>query len=460
MRKWVVCVLFAASVVPGAIRPKFDGKASIAIPAWYNQGEAAGSPIQNLPTYLRNALYEPLFRIDGGKNTLPHLCDSFTYVKGGMAISVRIRDGLRFSDGTPVTPLDLVSAWTSLLREDDAPALRGVFGNVTGFDEAVSSRATSVPGFRIVDGTTFQVAFQKPDSLFHERLAISQMPVFKSASGGNPRGTGPFRIRSQASGKTLLERNPHYREAPPYLQSVTLTRSHTTSQLLDFQLGKYEALAISTNDDHVRAKRYVRIPHHREPWASRIFFLVLRESLPQNQRAALLSRIDPTEIFPALVPLHGRRPDRTGQSIPQTPWPEDAKERLPKKIRILYESGCEYRKACSEAVYSQLLKAGIPAGLTEKDRKGFWNALEGKEYEIVMGIHERDGNPGEPLKHILKYAGRQTEGTGISALEKMKDEWIRTHRYIPLFVAGEEILASRVLRHLRHSTLENAWRER
>jgi oligopeptide transport system substrate-binding protein len=134
--------------------------------------------------------------------------------------TIKIREGLEFSNGEPVTASSFVDAWNYGADSANGPQLgQYFFESIEGFsyDESVPE----LPGLEVVDDTTFNVTLKQPESDFPLRLGYSAYyPLPESAFedieafGQNPVGNGPYMLASEDAWKHNeridLVPNPNY----------------------------------------------------------------------------------------------------------------------------------------------------------------------------------------------------------------------------------------------------------
>jgi peptide/nickel transport system substrate-binding protein len=155
------------------------------------------------------------FRVNADGKVDPDLAEDITFNSDFTAATVKLRSGLKFSDGSPLTAKDAAATWNYWLT-----AQGSVLGSVTG-------RVASVAA---TDDTTVQIAFKAPFPSFREASANPGLGVFPAASVANadfykqPVTSGPYKVVSPwASSKLALEVNENYWGPKPLVHALTLT---------------------------------------------------------------------------------------------------------------------------------------------------------------------------------------------------------------------------------------------
>ena len=175
-------------------------------------------------------ILEPLARFDESGNLTPWLAASVpTVANGGVSadlktITWKLREGLLWSDGSPVTAADVV--FTAEYCRDPA----GGCSQLAKFDDVTAVKA--------VDDLTVEVTFGIPKPYPYAPFVGATSPILQKAqfadctgarapecteANFNPIGTGPFRVTEFRSNDVIsLAANPHYRDpAKPAFATVT-----------------------------------------------------------------------------------------------------------------------------------------------------------------------------------------------------------------------------------------------
>jgi YVTN family beta-propeller protein len=129
----------------------------------------------------------------------------------GRTYLFRLRPGLRFSSGAPVTPADVRASFERLLRTPDS-SLRAYFP-VRGAAKCSVKRCDLSTGIETdpVAGTV-TIHLSRPDADFlHKITNVGVMPAASPAKPARPLpGTGPYTFTRFARWRVQLVRNPHF----------------------------------------------------------------------------------------------------------------------------------------------------------------------------------------------------------------------------------------------------------
>lgn len=175
-------------------------------------------------TYLVNSnICDRLLTLEPDYSLGPSLATSWKYSADHMALTFTIRDGVKFSDGDPMTAEDVRY---SLARYMDPQVASGYAKSVYG---SVSNIAVTAP-----DQVT--VSFKTPDSMFLPAMSVAPGVImekkFVEANGaatGSPAVgvmcTGPYKIDKWSPGSGItLTANPNYwnTQNAPHAKKVDL----------------------------------------------------------------------------------------------------------------------------------------------------------------------------------------------------------------------------------------------
>lgn len=158
-----------------------------------------------------------LVTLDTEQNIVPELAESWTVSDDGLTLTFTLRDGVAFSNGTPLVAGHFKTVFDRILDPETGS------GN--------SWRMAAVTSVEAPDDSTLVLNLSAPAPGLLGHLAVSKaLGVFDPASvedgtiNTRPIGTGPFMISDfQPGNRVLLEKNPHYwRDGLPYLDAVDI----------------------------------------------------------------------------------------------------------------------------------------------------------------------------------------------------------------------------------------------
>lgn len=154
----------------------------------------------------------------GSRRPRPALAESWSLSSVSRLLTVRLRDGLEFQDGTPVTSAAIREALSRVARPATDSPWTNLVAKIDGYEEVVAGEATHLSGVRVTDETTFEVRLTVPASEFPTVLSHPALtPVSLDSVRADPEGAelpvcaGPYRIERGSDGKDFrLGKVPHY----------------------------------------------------------------------------------------------------------------------------------------------------------------------------------------------------------------------------------------------------------
>jgi peptide/nickel transport system substrate-binding protein len=286
----------AAPAPPAA--PRSGGTLTATLRAEPKTANRFATPV--FPTHLLSLLTDArLVRIDPATDEpAPWLAESIAR-PDDTTIAVTLRPGLRFSDGSPVTPDDVV--WSLKAGYATPPGNIGAALRIGGAE--ITARATGDrtlaftlprpwgPAVRLLEALPIL-----PRAVIEPALARGDFASACPMPAPCP-GLGPFVISAyQAGERVVLRRNPHYwRKAAngaalPYLDGLTLSIvTEQNAELLRLTGGEADLLQSELRPEDVRALR-------PEADAGR---LAIHDLGPGMDRTLLWFNLGPAPVDPA-----------------------------------------------------------------------------------------------------------------------------------------------------------------
>jgi ABC-type oligopeptide transport system substrate-binding subunit len=172
--------------------------------------------------------------------------------------TVKLKAGLKFSDGTPVTAASFVDAWNYASLVSNKQLNSYFFADIEGYTavhpdtEGAAPTARTMSGLKVVDDSTFTVKLTQKFSTWPDRLgykAYAPLPAsfFTDHAGylDKPVGDGPYKVVSYSKGSSMkLVPNPYYTGADKPKNKGVLLKVYTDSNTAyaDLQAGNLDVL--------------------------------------------------------------------------------------------------------------------------------------------------------------------------------------------------------------------------
>jgi len=210
--------------------------------------------------------------------------------------TIKLKPGLKFSDGTPVTASSFVDAWNYGALVTDKQLDAYFFADIEGYDavhpeaEGAAPTAKVMSGLKVVDDTTFTVRLKQKFSTWPDRLgykAFAPLPksFFTDHAGylDKPVGDGPYKIVSYTKGSSMkLVPNPYYTGAAKPKNKGVLLKVYTDSAIAyaDLQAGNLDVLDDIPAEDLAHVKSDTNGRYLNQPAG-----IIQTVSFPLNQKS-------------------------------------------------------------------------------------------------------------------------------------------------------------------------------
>ncbi len=198
----------ATPEAPAEPEPQFGGTLRVGTEAEADGLNPAANNFAVAAYIMTYPIFDPLTYFDKQGNWVPVLAESWTKIGDGTNWHMKLREGIRFHDGTELDADDVVATFEAQLAD---PIISLAFK--PGFDPDEPYRKIDDytveyrglrPSARLPNYFASQLGMILPSEWLGRALAdspLNQMPV----------GTGPFMIESRVQDeKTVLVRNPDY----------------------------------------------------------------------------------------------------------------------------------------------------------------------------------------------------------------------------------------------------------
>ena len=177
----------------------------------------------------------------------PDLAESWSVLADGTVYEFKLRNGLKFSNGDPVTAQDFKWSFERAAHPDTASTVAEEFlGDIVGIKEIVEGTATTAQGIEVIDERTLRLKIDAPKAYFIAKLTYPTAFVLNrdnvESMGRDwvdkPVSTGPFTLKEYRIGQRIrLARNENFWDQPAYLDEVV------------FNLAGGVAMAMYENDE-------------------------------------------------------------------------------------------------------------------------------------------------------------------------------------------------------------------
>ncbi|MGG3311104.1 ABC transporter substrate-binding protein [Paenibacillus lautus] len=173
---------------------------------------------------VNSVLYTPLVRVDTGGLPVPGLAEKWDISEDKLTYTYYLREGLKYSDGSPMTTEDVEFTWT-LLHDPSYDGLNSVVETkIKGGQAYKDGKADSIEGIQIIDERTISVTLEETNAT---ALTVLGGPILSKAYYGkdyqfgnldyiknlhaNPITNGPYKLEKFIPGQEVrFVANEHY----------------------------------------------------------------------------------------------------------------------------------------------------------------------------------------------------------------------------------------------------------
>lgn len=196
-------------------------------------GEPDGGydPLLGWGRYGHPLFQSALLKRDAELNTQPDLATDWTLSDDRLTWTITLRSDVKFSDGTPLTAVDVAFTFTQAAK----------VGGVQ--DLSVLESATAI------NDLTVEIRLKRPWITFTENffgLGIVPAASYAEDYARNPIGSGPYELVSWTQGEQLIvAANPHYYGPAAPFTKITFLFTDEASSLAAALAGQVDMIAVS-----------------------------------------------------------------------------------------------------------------------------------------------------------------------------------------------------------------------
>jgi peptide/nickel transport system substrate-binding protein len=363
-------------------------------------------------TQLLSTIYEPLFTLKPDGSIGPALAESYAYNKAGNAVTITLKSGLKFQDGSPVNAA-AVAFNVNRIKTQTNSALKSLWQDVAS--------ATALDDTHVLLKLE-SVDYQIPYILANRSSLLASEQAAKNPNKLNtqlPVGAGPFKVVSYTPGSEItLEKYDGYWDAKDIhvstvhiflnVDPATLLQGLQTGQYnfapglppQDIEAAKAAGLNIVDDPAHGWSVAFLNLNENQAPFNNPHVFKAVEYAINRDQLVSQLTFGQGTPAYqevPAVSPLYN--PALNSSVFPYDP--AKAKQELKEAgiapgsltIQLDFQGSSS---AGAELIQQQLLAVGINLKLVQQQVNqfygGFYANAQGKKTDsfTIYGWVGRD----------------------------------------------------------------------
>lgn len=233
----------------------------------------ADSVYNSLPV---GQIFDGLVAVDAGMRVVPALARQWTISRDGRTYVFRLRPGVRFHDGSPLTSDDVVFTFRRCVSKDAQSNIAAAYVDVIeGMADFAAGRRADLPGVTADGPLVVKITLDRPYASFLQVLALDGLRIVPrrliERIGDQrfdrvPVGTGPFALSSWTADHLSLKANPSYFNGRPHLDGVEidfLRNGEMDSGVEPFLRGDIDLLEAGSTETLARLEGDPRTRIHR-----------------------------------------------------------------------------------------------------------------------------------------------------------------------------------------------------
>ncbi|HET8523386.1 MAG TPA: ABC transporter substrate-binding protein [Thermomicrobiales bacterium] len=243
-----------------------------------------------------NQVYSRLFWKDGDGKVHADLAESWEASEDGLTFTVKLRQGAKWQDGTPVTAKDFVTMYGYL--QDDALV------KASAAVQKVKNLFVPITGMEAQDDLTLVMTSKEPvpyitDIIDYWFLIRIDKPENATLTNPLPIATGPFKLTEWKQNQYVrLEKNAdYYNQDLPYLDEIMFARLQRAETLVpNLQSGETQGIFVGSLSDVKTLQDDDKVRVDINESAGSIFNIIVNVQKPpldkQEVRQALAYSLD------------------------------------------------------------------------------------------------------------------------------------------------------------------------
>lgn len=228
-------------------------------------------------TQMSETMFDPLVRTDKSVKPVPSLAESWTV--DGDVWEFKLREGVKFSDGSPFTAEDVLFTYDRVPKVPNSPSSYSLY-------------LSSIDKVEAPDPMTVRITTKGPSPVLLPNLSMVPIMSKKAASGSAPEGkttvelnrgeglvgTGPYKFVSWKRGaEIILERNPHYwGDSPDWDRVIYRPITNPAARVAALLAGDVDLIEDPPTDDLPKLKKDDSLYVQETP-SVRIIYLALNQ---------------------------------------------------------------------------------------------------------------------------------------------------------------------------------------
>lgn len=226
-------------------------------------------------TQIFDLIYSRLLKVQDDLTFQADLAESWEVSEDATIYTFKIRDGVTWTDGEPLTIDDIIFTYKMALTAETAALQTGKLKQIKGATDFYDKKADDISGLERVDDNTLRITLDKPNVAFltgtagsstlawivpqHIYQDVDPATIDQAPASQNPTvGTGAYQwVEYVPDQYVSFKANPNYHLGAPKIEQVFLRLAEPATQLAQLESGELhlvsrmaakEAERLSTSD--------------------------------------------------------------------------------------------------------------------------------------------------------------------------------------------------------------------
>mgnify|MGYP005833082731 FL=1 len=206
-------------------------------------------------TEIINKIFNGLVSLNQDMEVTPELAESWEVSEDGLTYIFRLRENIKFQDGTPITARDFKY---SIERATDpktgSRVASSYMQDIVGAIDKLTGKADQVRGYEVIDDRTIRITLDQPRAYFLSKLTYHTFDVLdrRNVEQGSqpwwlrPNGSGPFSLERIDKDEIVLRANKNYVFGEPPISTVHFTL-RGGSPMTMYEQGELDAVIVPSS---------------------------------------------------------------------------------------------------------------------------------------------------------------------------------------------------------------------
>ncbi|MEK3732833.1 ABC transporter substrate-binding protein [Paenibacillus sp. FSL M8-0334] len=220
--------------------------------------------------YVVDVLFDPWVVVEEDGTYTNRLAESIDVSEDKLTYTFKLKEGVTYTDGTPVTVNDYVFA-LKVYHDASYDGQTDIFqANIVGGQEYHDGTASEISGVKVIDDYTVEVTVSEANAMTKDYLStVYFAPAhyygkdYKQGDLGymadlhdKPIGSGQYILKNFRPGQeVVMEANPDYFLGEPKIKNLIYKTTTEETRLAMFQSGEIDMDRVTVNEDNIEELR-------------------------------------------------------------------------------------------------------------------------------------------------------------------------------------------------------------